>query len=243
LKLFKFKRFEINQDKCAMKIGTDGVLLGAWASLPENTYSVLDIGAGTGVIALMLAQRSDAENIEAIELDEQAFEQCTENFENSPWADRLFCFHAGFDEFVDEYTGENLEELDLYDVIVSNPPFYAEEVSSGDMARDTARQNSSLPFEELISGVSKLLALEGVFSTIIPFKEEEKFIKLAINKTLFPIRITRVKGHENSDFKRSLITFSFKKTDIFIDEFVIEKERNIYTEDYIALTKDFYLKM
>ncbi len=243
MKTFKFKQFQINQDKSAMKIGTDGVLLGAWAALPENTFGILDIGAGTGLVAIMLAQRSDAENIEAVELDDDAFEQCTENFENSPWADRLFCYHAGFDEFVEDYTSEPLQLSDLFDVIVSNPPFYKEDVSSGNKSRDVARQNVSLPFDELISGVSKLLAPKGVFSIIIPFKEEEHFVKLAEIANLFPTRITRVKGHQNSDFKRSLIAFSFNKIAVFIDELVIEKERHIYTEAYIALTKDFYLKM
>ena len=116
-KPFKFKQFTIEQDRCAMKIGTDGVLLGAWTALQENTYNILDIGSGTGIITLMLAQRSNAENIEAIELDDDAFEQCTENFENSPWGDRLFCFHAGFDEFVDEYTEVTPDESELYQLI------------------------------------------------------------------------------------------------------------------------------
>lgn len=226
-----------------MKIGTDGVLLGSWASVYENTYSILDIGAGTGVIALMLAQRSMAENIEAIELDDDAFEQCTENFEASDWADRLFCFHAGFDEFVDEYTSEEPDEMELYDLIVSNPPFYTEEVSSGDLARDNARQNTSLPFDELVSGVAKLLAKQGSFATIIPFKEENQFIQLAHKNQLYPNRITRVRGTANTEIKRSLLEFTFVKKEITTTELVIEKERNMYTQDYINLTKDFYLKM
>ena len=118
MKPFRFKQFTVNQDKCAMKIGTDGVLLGAWASVNNSMHTILDIGTGTGVIALMLAQRSIADTIEAIELDGDAFEQCTDNFEASDWGDRLFCFHAGFDEFVDEYTEEEPEEAELYDLIV-----------------------------------------------------------------------------------------------------------------------------
>ena len=243
MKPFKFKQFTIQQDKCAMKIGTDGVLLGAWTSVNDNTYSILDIGAGTGVIALMLAQRSDAENIEAIELDDNAFEQCTENFEASDWADRLFCFHAGFDEFVDEYTSEEPDEMELYNLIVSNPPFYSEDVSSGDNSRDNARQNTSLPFDELVSGVAKLLAKQGIFATIIPYKEEIEFISLAKNNKLYPKRITRVRGTEKAAIKRSLLEFTFTKSDVLETELVIEKERNVYTQDYINLTKDFYLKM
>lgn len=243
MKPFKFKEFTIHQDQCAMKIGTDGVLLGAWASIENNPYAILDIGTGTGVIALMLAQRSHADTIEAIELDDAAYEQCTDNFENSIWSDRLFCFHASFDEFVDEYMAEDPDDIELYDLIVSNPPFYTEEVTSGNDARDTARQNLSLPFDELVSGVAKLLSSKGIFSTIIPFKEETGFIALAEKENLFPIRITRVKGHKDSEIKRSLLEFGFQNGAVKIDELIIELERNIYTQDYIKLTKKFYLKM
>ena len=130
---FKFKQFTIHQDQCAMKVGTDGVLLGAWATLDHEPYSILDIGTGTGLIALMLAQRSTAETIDAIEIETEAYEQCVGNFESSSWGDRLFCYHAGLDEFVEE-----LEEQ--YDLIVSNPPFYSEDVTSGNSSRDKARQ-------------------------------------------------------------------------------------------------------
>ena len=127
--MFKFKQFSIIQEKSAMKVGTDGVLLGAWTPLINNPYNILDIGAGTGLLSLMLAQRSYAEQIDAIEIEENAFEECVDNFENSSWGDRLFCYHAGLDEFVeelqevDEATNE-FEMVEQYDIIVSNPPFY-----------------------------------------------------------------------------------------------------------------------
>ncbi|MGX1928585.1 tRNA1(Val) (adenine(37)-N6)-methyltransferase [Flagellimonas sp. 2504JD4-2] len=235
-KPFKFKQFTIHQDRCAMKVGTDGVLLGAWTTLKSQPYSILDIGAGTGLIALQMAQRSNAELIDAIEVDESAYEQCVENFEASPWADRLFCYHAGLDEFVDEIE-------DKYDLIISNPPFYSEEVSSGDEARDTARQANSLPFDELLEGVSKLLNPKGIFSVIIPFKEERDFVLLAESFGLFANSITRVKGNPNTDVKRSLLAFGFSKEMVVEDELTIELERHQYTEEYIDLTKDFYLKM
>jgi tRNA1Val (adenine37-N6)-methyltransferase len=187
-KPFKFKQFTINQDRCAMKIGTDGVLLGAWASIENQPESVLDIGAGTGILSLMLAQRSTAPTIEALEIEEDAYEQCVENFEASDWADRLFCFHAGLDEFVAEID-------EPYDLIISNPPFYSEEVSSGNTSRDTARQNQSLPFDELLDGVSKLLSSDGLFATIIPFKEEQGFIQLAASFGLFPKGISPQKSN------------------------------------------------
>ena len=234
---FQFKQFSLEQNRCAMKIGTDGVLLGAWTPIENNPYSILDIGTGTGIIALMLAQRSSANQIDALEIDEDAFEQATDNFENSPWSDRLFCFHAGLDEFVEEPEDE-------YDLIVSNPPFYSEDYKSDNDQRDLARFQDAMPFEDLIEAAALLLSENGIFSVIIPFKEEGSFSALAAAYELFPLKITHVKGTPTSQIKRSLLAFSRNKTQNFpIDKLVIETERHIYTPDYIALTKDFYLKM
>lgn len=219
-----------------MKVGTDGVLLGAWASLKKLPDSILDIGTGTGLIALMLAQRSETSNIEALEINEAAYEQSVENFESSSWANRLFCYHAGLDEFIEE-----IEEP--YDLIVSNPPFYTEDVSSGNASRDTARQNQSLPFDELLEGVSKLLAKDGLFATIIPFKEEEAFVALAKHFGLFPKQILRIKGNPSVEIKRSLLEFSFNASKVLENELTIEIKRHEYTLEYQELTKDFYLKM
>lgn len=235
-KPFRFKEFTILQDKTAMKVGTDGVLLGAWTSVENNPFSILDIGAGTGLIALQLAQRCHAEVIDAIEIEDNAYEQAVENFENSPWSDRLFCYHAGLDEFVAEIE-------DKYDLIVSNPPFYTENYKTDNAQRDTARFTDALPFDELVYGVSKLLETTGIFSTIIPYKEHETFINLAKNYNLFPCKICHVKGNPKADFKRSLLTFSFAKTESIAEELIIETARHQYTEAYISLTKDFYLKL
>ncbi|PZX95030.1 tRNA (adenine-N(6)-)-methyltransferase [Flavobacterium aquariorum] len=234
---FQFKQFSLEQDRCAMKIGTDGVLLGAWTPIENNPFSVLDIGTGTGIIALMLAQRSHAEQIDALEIDENTYEQAVDNFENSPWGDRLFCFHAGLDEFVEEPEDE-------YDLIVSNPPFYTEDYKTENQQRDLARFSDALPFEDLIEAAALLLSENGIFSVIIPFKEEENFIAIAKEYELHPIKITRVKGNPNSDIKRSLLAFSSNESDTILkDELIIETGRHIYTPEYIELTKDFYLKM
>jgi len=235
--LFHFKQFSIQQDKTAMKVGTDGVLLGAWAPVAHNPYSVLDIGAGTGLIALMLAQRTSAEQIDAIEIDGDAYEQCVDNFENSPWADRLFCYHAGLDEFMEEPEDE-------YDLIISNPPFYTEDYTSGDAQRDAARFNTALPFEDLSEAAGILLSENGVLAVIIPHKEEARFRALAREEGLFPFKITHVKGTPESGIKRSLIAFSRNETDdTAIDELIIETARHRYTEEYIELTRNFYVKM
>jgi tRNA1Val (adenine37-N6)-methyltransferase len=233
---FRFKEFSIRQQRTAMKVGTDGVLLGAWTSLEHQPDSILDIGAGTGLVALMLAQRAAAETIDAVEADGAAFEECVGNFEASPWADRLFCYHAGFAEFAREME-------DPYELIVSNPPFFEEQVSSGNASRDQARQLISLPFDVLLDGVVSLLAPSGRFSLILPCTSEETFVKEARDRGLFPVRCTRVKGHPNAPFKRSLLEFSRKDGPCREDTLTIELERHQYTVEYKALTRDFYLKM
>lgn len=234
---FNFKQFTVQQDRCAMKIGTDGVLLGAWCPIDNNPFSVLDIGAGTGILSLMLAQRSNAEQIDAIEIDEEAYEQCVENFENSPWSDRLFCFHAGLDEFVEEPEDE-------YDLIISNPPFYSEDYKSSDSQRDLARFQDALPFEDLIEAADLLLSENGIFAVIIPYKEEERFIDLCAEAELFPVKITRVKGSNKTPIIRSLLAFKrYELSVLTTDELIIEINRHEYTDEYINLTKDFYLKM
>lgn len=234
---FQFKQFSVEQDRCAMKIGTDAVLLGAWTPLHNHPFSVLDIGAGTGVLALMIAQRSSAEQIDALEIDENAYEQCVDNFENSPWGDRLFCFHAGLDEFMEEPEDE-------YDLIISNPPFFTEDYTPEDELRTQARFTQALPFEDLIEAAALLLSEKGIFSVIIPFRDESNFIAMAEEQELYPEKITRVKGTATTPIKRSLIAFSrTAASEIAIDELVIEITRHQYTSEYTALTRDFYLKM
>lgn len=234
---FQFKKFSIGQDRCAMKIGTDGVLLGAWAPIDNNPFSILDIGTGTGIIALMLAQRSGAAQIDALEIDENAYEQATENFENSTWNDRLFCYHAALDEFVEEPEDE-------YDLIISNPPFYTEDYKSENEQRDLARFSDAMPFEDLIEAADLLLSENGIFAVIIPFKEEERFIDLCAEVELFPVKATRVKGSPKTPIVRSLLAFKrYELSVLEADELIIEINRHEYTDEYIELTKDFYLKM
>ena len=235
-KAFQFKQFTIQQDKTAMKVGTDGVLLGAWAQLESNLFSVLDIGAGTGLIALMLAQKSNAELIDAIELNNEAYEQAVENFENSDWGDRLFCYHASLQEFSKEID-------DTYDLIISNPPFYTSTYKELPKERAMARHAETLTYIELLSSVAKLLSENGSCAFIIPFEEATNFISIAKGNNLCLNRITNVKGTENSKFKRSLVQFSFSEKPIVKTELIIEIERHNYTEEYTALTKGFYLKM
>lgn len=238
-KPFHFKEFTVHQDKTAMKVGTDGVLLGAWCALYNFPDTILDIGTGTGIIALMMAQRSDAMTIDGVEVDENAYEQTVANFEESDWGDRLYCYHSTFQNFADEMA----DEEETYDLIVTNPPFYTDEFETENDARNKARFTSSLSFLELITGVVKILSSDGKFAIVIPYKEEENFINLAKEQNLFINRICRVQGNLKSEVKRVLMEFSFHPTEINSAHLVIEKERHQYTEAYINLTKDFYLKM
>lgn len=234
-KPFLFKQFTIHQDKTAMKVGTDGVLLGAWIPV-EREWSILDIGTGTGLISLMLAQRSDAPQIDALEIDDDAYEQAVENFENSDWADRLFCYHASLKDFADEMD-------EKYDLIVSNPPFYTDDFKPNEEKRSLARFETALPFEDLIKYSSQLLAENGRLALIIPYKEEAQVIAIASKNQLLPQKITRVRGTFQSEIKRSLILFSSAEKVPEIDELVLEISRHQYTDAYKALVKDFYLKL
>jgi len=233
---FQFKQFKIHQDQAAMKVGTDGVLLGAWTQISDTVNSILDIGSGTGLISLMMAQRSYVENIDAVELNEDAYIQTVENFEQSDWGDRLFCYHASFQEFTNEID-------DQYDLIISNPPFYTSTYKELSEDRAMARHSESLTYKELLKGTSKLLSKQGSCAFIIPHDEEVNFINVAGKYNLYPNKITRVRGTESSLIKRSLLQFSFYEKSIEIDELIIEIERHKYTSEYIDLVKEFYLKM
>lgn len=234
--IFQFKQFNIHQDKTAMKIGTDGVLLGAWVEIKDHVNSVLDIGTGTGLIALQIAQQSDCEVIDALEIEPNAHEQAVTNFENSAWGDRLFCYHASLHEFTKEMD-------EKYDLIISNPPFYNSTYKKLEKNRALARHSESLTFEELLQSTSKLLSNSGSCAFIIPFEEEKKFLETAKKNHLFPDRITHVKGNIKTPVKRSLLQLSFTQNTPEIEELSIEIERHKYTDAYINLVQDFYLKM
>ncbi len=230
--VFKFKEFELIQEKSAMKVGTDGVLLGAWAHV-EKPGKILDIGTGTGLIALMLAQRFPYAKLTGIEIDQNAFEEARFNVSTSKFRNRINVLHTSLQDF---------HSNEKYDLIVSNPPFFElthKEIS----ARNKARQQSDLTFEELINYAEKLLSEIGSFAVIIPFESESYFMDLASKFHLFPYKITRVKGNENVPFKRSLILLSRNQPIVQTSELTIEISRNVYTEEYISLTKAFYLKM
>jgi tRNA1Val (adenine37-N6)-methyltransferase len=228
---FQFKQFTIHQDKTAMKVGTDGVLIGAWANVVGGR--ALDIGTGTGVIALMLAQRSDAK-ITAIEIEGNAFLQASENVSTSKWSNRIEVINLSLQKY---------KPTMKFDTIVGNPPFFNNSHKTPDSKRNFARHTDSLSFEDLLGFTTQNLSSIGKASFIIPFDSEKDFLEIAKNKNLSASRICRIKGNATSPVKRSLVELSFKNIQCLESTLVIEISRHVYTDDYIRLTKDFYLKM
>lgn len=231
---FAFKQFTVKQDKCAMKVGTDAVLLGAWVST-EGARSILDIGTGTGIIALMLAQRSTAA-IDAIDIDPNACLQARENAENSPWQDRLTIYHESFQTFA-------LRAGQRYDLIVSNPPFFVDSSKASHIERTISRHTDLLPYDELINGVLKVLEPEGRFCVILPAKEGEQFRDMAYDKQLYLCKLTRVRTRaDKATEKRLLMQFARKPHSFSENTLVIEKDaRHSYTDEYKELTREYYL--
>lgn len=230
---FKFKQFEVAQDKSAMKIGTDGVLLGSWSDL-ENSRNILDIGCGTGLICLMAAQRNPLSFIKGIELEVNAFKQATENCKKSKWSNRISIIHSSLQSF-----NSSLK----FDLIISNPPFFSGSTESEDSERNLARNTHKLPFKYLIEKSKALLDKNGKFIVIIPFASKTKFCDLADNNNLFLNKICFIKGNISSPIKRIMMEFSFANSKLIKEELTIEVERHQYTKEYISLCKDFYLKM
>lgn len=231
---FKFKQFTINQEHAAMKVGTDGVLLGAWAPI-GNAQRVLDIGCGTGLISLMAAQRSKA-NIIGIDVDELAIKDAQRNVNESPWKERVQIIPNSLQEYC-------LTSNQKFDAIVSNPPFFRNSLKSDDTSRNHARHTDSLSFEDLFEGVQHLLSDEGRFSLIIPSQESKLCLNLAKTLHLYAQRQLLIKPTPRQEAKRTLICFGYTEQKIIEEEIVIEdKGRHQYSDAYKNLTKDFYLK-
>jgi tRNA1Val (adenine37-N6)-methyltransferase len=231
---FVFKQFTIHQDKCPMKVGTDAVLLGAWIQ-PGNARHILDIGTGTGILAIMLAQKSTAA-IDAIDIDVEAVEQAKQNADFCKWRDRVKVMHTTFQQFSKTTTSK-------YDLIVSNPPYFIDSSKPPEEGRTLARHNDFLPFDELVDGVVKLLDTDGKFFVILPNKEAVILKELAEKKGLKLSRLLRVRTKQDkATEKRHIMQFEFNPSSFSEDSVVIEKEgRHEYTDEYKELTKDYYI--
>lgn len=232
---FKFKQFDIYQSESAMKVGTDGVLIGAWTPV-LNRKNILDIGSGTGLISLMLAQRNSDASITAIEIDEDPAKQSKHNFETSRWSDRLSVEHISFQEFYESSVAK-------YDLIVSNPPFFTSGNVAPEKSRAMARHNSHLSFDELLFGVEKLLSDDGDFVVILPSIGFEDFLIRANNIGLYAKSQLDIYPTPTKERVRVISVFSRKKVKTTVESLIIEVNgRHNYSEEYINLTKDFYLK-
>jgi len=231
MSVFKFKEFSIIQEKSAMKVGTDGVLLGCWVAC-ENANTILDIGCGTGLITLILGQRNLNSNVTGIEIDKIASQEAQLNISNSDWEERIEIKHTSLQQFTPKLK---------FDLIVSNPPFFPQNKSQ--QSRDIARHTNTLSFEDLIDNAAKMLEEKGIFSVIIPKNSEEYFCKIAAIHKLYCNRVCNVKGNEASQVKRVIMEFSFIKTVVLTEYLTIERSRHNYMDKYIQLCKDFYLKM
>ncbi len=228
---FQFKQFRIIQEKAAMKVGIDGVLLGAWAGL-NGAGRVLDVGTGTGLVALMAAQRSDA-IIDAIELEPEAASEAAFNFQNSKWASRISlsvgafqCFHAD----------------KKYDHIISNPPFFENSPKSNDSKRTQARHSDSLRLTELLEKAEQLLSENGRISLILPFDKKVRLFELASALNLHVVRMVRVASDETKTAHRILVELSRVQPELDESQFFIrDKATGEYSGAYRELTKEFYL--
>jgi|694.fasta_scaffold84394_1 tRNA1Val (adenine37-N6)-methyltransferase len=231
---FDFKKFSIKQDKCAMKVGTDAVLLGAWI-IPNGSKNILDIGTGTGVISLMLAQKSSA-NILAVEIDKQSTEQAMLNVSQSNYFSQIQVENVSIQDLAQKSEKK-------FDLIVTNPPYFIDSYKSIESNRTIARHSDSLPFEELIDSVIKLLDVKGKFCLILPKNEAGIFRKMAEIKGLYLSKLLRIRTKPDKESeKRHLMQFEFKETEFSESTLVLEEnESRNYTQAYKEFTKDYYL--
>ncbi len=250
---FRFKQFFVEDSLCGMKVGTDGVLLGAWCALEskvesQKSISILDVGTGSGLIALMLAQRFGDAQIVGIDIDEQAVAQAQANFEVSPWSERLRAECSEVQKFRSSET-RKVGSSDRFDLIVSNPPYFNNSLKNPNAARSTARHTDTLRYEELIAAAYALLKEDGRFAVILPIESEEEFCYLATQQGFFLERVCRVKGNARKPFKRVMLEFGYegqrikdeRQKTIETEELVLEDTPNVRSEAYKALTKEFYL--
>jgi tRNA1Val (adenine37-N6)-methyltransferase len=244
---FKFKQFTVWHDRCAMKVGTDGVLLGAWCPVDSRAssskssksfkgFKVLDVGTGSGLIALMLAQRLQGAQITAIDIDAGAVEQAQYNFSVSPWSDRLDCHQTALQE---------VEGEAIYELIVSNPPYFQDSLKNPDTQRAMARHTDTLSYEELLKHSARLLTKEGILALVLPIEAEQQIIAQAQVYGLFPTHITHVYPKPGKAAKRLLIAFSplplASRLSPIANSLTLESENAPRSEAYKELTKEFYL--
>jgi tRNA1Val (adenine37-N6)-methyltransferase len=232
LSVFRFKQFDVKQEHNSLKVGTDSMLLGAFIDAREKLFG-LDLGAGTGVLSLMVAQKNPEIQIDAVEINNEALKECDYNFQNSSWKNRLISIEG-------DYLKLNFERK--YDLIFSNPPYHLEDVLGDNLDATRAKHSSSNELKELIDLASNIISNSGDFWLILPYQLADFVIEIA-NKSHFHChQIIRIHSKESKRNTRIIIRFSKKKEQLFERDFFIRNEDNSYTSDYIELTKDFHFK-
>lgn len=238
--IFRFKNFSVRQSSSAMKVGTDGVLLGAWATSQcseELPHKILDIGTGTGVIALMAAEVCPFATVTAVEIEPKAAQEAQYNFLSSKWSDRLTVENRPFQEFC-----KNEIHPNYFDIIITNPPYFINSLKNETASKTAARHTLLLPYEDLAEGTEKILSKNGLFFAILPYEQANIFIAIAALRGLYLRKRVDVQGSYTTATKRVLLKFTKEKGDTASSSLVIEKSRGEYTEKYKELTSRFYLK-
>ncbi|EMA3642100.1 tRNA1(Val) (adenine(37)-N6)-methyltransferase [Providencia stuartii] len=232
---FTFKQFFVGHDRCAMKVGTDGVLLGAWAPV-QQAKKALDIGSGSGLIALMLAQRNQQMTVDAVELDKAAAQQAQENFAESKWGERLQIFEQDITQF-------SVSRQKAYDLIVSNPPYFEPSVSCSSEQREQARYTATLTHQALLDSAMDCLTTDGLFCLVLPYDVGEKVELMAHRNGWFTAYRVNIRDKATTPFHRMLLGLKRELVEPEISTLVLkEADNNIYTEDFQRLIRDFYLK-
>jgi tRNA1Val (adenine37-N6)-methyltransferase len=229
--IFRFKQFSVDQSGCAMKINTDGVLLGTMAS-HHQPEKILDIGTGTGVIALMLAQRYSEAKVQAVEIDEQAAATATRNFNRSIFNERLTANHISIEDY---------HSNEKFDLIVSNPPFFVNDYKNAERKKEIARHASDVFFDNLVKKVAGLLSENGCFWFILPIKQADDLMQNSRNYKLFPQRIVKLHSDVSKPAFRQVVCLGREEKSVSTEEFIIYESEKKYTKAYEYLLKDFFL--
>lgn len=232
---FKFKQFTIYQELCAMKVTTDACILGAISKIPTHCHSIADIGAGTGLLALMLAQRVPDANIDCIEIENNASLQAQKNISASPWANRISLFNTD----INDYKGN-----ELYDFIITNPPFFNNSLLSPKENKNLARHTTQLSYDSLLNNIDRLLKHEGTFAILLPYHEYQIWKQLCISKNWNLIQEIHIKHMPESASKRVVATFSkLKNVQEEINDFIIYHSNGVYSHEFTNLLQPFYLSL
>jgi tRNA1Val (adenine37-N6)-methyltransferase len=232
--IFHFKQFSVRHERSSMKVGTDGVMLGAWTKI-DKANRILDIGTGSGLIALMLAQRtSENTHIDAVEIQQAAYTDAQENVDHSPWKNKIVIHHLPIQQFKPNYQ---------FDLIVSNPPYFQYSLLPPTKERETSRHSHSLPPTELIQSIKHHLTPHGRFSIILPYREGMQFIDLAKKENLYCSRQCTFQTRQHKPIERLLLEFTRVPVDCETGHLLLYSEMNTYSTEYQQLTNAFYLKM